>query len=135
MPRTPQGGTPHFGLTPYAIDEVRMRQFSNAYAAQRGAPPVRTPETDQEWYIALDAQGALATFITCNPPRDGNEGLTLQGTTLLDDPDVPVAVCTHTFTYPQDGLSVRAIYPRVLLKDWKATEDATRALLARYKLR
>ncbi|WP_182267149.1 hypothetical protein [Stenotrophomonas maltophilia] len=128
-------GTPHFGLTPYAIDEARMTRFSEAYAAQRGTPPVRTPETDQEWYIARDTQGALATFITCNPPQDGREGLTVQGTTLVDDPDVPVATCTHTFTDPQDGLSVRAIYPRVLLKDWKAVEDATRVLLARYKLR
>jgi len=28
----------------------------------------------------------------------------------------------------------RAIYRRLAVKDWKAMEDATRALLARYKL-
>lgn len=127
-------GADQFGLTPYAIDEGRMALFSKEYEKQRGEPVTRNPRTEDEWYIARAADGELATFIKCGPPQGGGEGLVIQGDHLIPDGAPVVASCTHYFVDSKDNLAVTLFYPRVLLKDWKAMEDATRAVLARYKV-
>lgn len=130
-----KAGAEQFGLTPYAIDEDRMAVFAKDYENQRGQPVSRNPRKEDEWYIARGADGQLATFVKCNPPEAGNEGLSIQGDTLAPDVSVKVASCTHYFVDSKDNLGVTLFYPRVLLKDWRAMEEATRTALARYKVR
>jgi len=127
-------GAEQFGLTPYAIDEQRMALFSKAYEKQFGQPATRNPRMEDEWYIARAADGQLATFIKCDQPEGGQEGLVIKGDLLVPDDAPKVASCTHYFVDSKDNLAVSLFYPRVLLKDWKAMEDATRATLARYKV-
>jgi len=130
-----KAGTERFGLIPYAIDEERMAQFGNEYQKQFGEPVTRNPRKEDEWYIARAANGMLATFIKCDQPEGGNEGLAIQGDRLVPDESVKVSSCTHYFVDSNDNLGVTLFYPRVLLKDWKAMEEATRAALAKYKVR
>ncbi|WP_251006568.1 hypothetical protein [Stenotrophomonas sp. ISL-67] len=129
-----KAGAEQFGLTPYAIDEGRMALFGKEYQKQFGEPVTRNPRKEDEWYIARAADGQLATFIKCDQPEGGNEGLAIQGDTLVPDESVKVSSCTHYFVDLTDNLGVTLFYPRVLLKDWKGMEEATRAALAKYKV-
>lgn len=124
-----------FGLTPYLIDEDRMAAYSMAYADQRGKPPVRNPRYEDDWYIARSSGDALSTFIKCDQPQDGRQGLEIKGAELISDGADRVASCSHYFVDQADSLSVTLFYPSVLLKDWKSIEDAARDVLARYKVR
>ncbi|WP_313347913.1 hypothetical protein [Stenotrophomonas sp.] len=128
-----KAGTSKFGLTPYAIDEDRMALFAKEYETKRGQPLTRNARKEDEWYIVRAPDGQLATFIKCHHPEGGNEGLAIQGDLLVPDATVKVASCTHYFVDTKDNLGVTLFYPRVLLKDWKVMEEATRAALARYK--
>lgn len=124
-----------FGLTPYVIDEDRMAAYSKAYSDQRGRPPVRNPRYEDDWYIARSSGDTLSTFIKCDQPRNGSQGLEIKDGALVSDGADMVASCSHYFVNQADSLSVTLFYPRVLLKDWKSIEDAARNVLARYKVR
>jgi hypothetical protein len=130
--RTP--GAELFGLTPYAIDEVRMAEFAMAYEKQIGMPAKRNLNVESDWYIARSPSGGLATFIKCDKLQDGRDGLALNGEQLVIDETVLVSGCTHHFVDDDNDLSVTLSYPRVFLKDWKAIEDAARGVLAEYKV-
>ena len=124
-----------FGLTPYVIDEDRMAAYSKAYSDQRGRPPVRNPRYEDDWYIARSSGDTLSTFIKCDQPRNGSQGLEIKDGALVSDGADMVASCSHYFVDQADSLSVTLFYPSVLLKDWKSIEDAARNVLARYKVR
>ncbi|MGV8961214.1 MAG: hypothetical protein ACOH1V_12675 [Stenotrophomonas sp.] len=124
-----------FGLTPYVIDESRMALFSKDYEKQFGQPAIRNARIEVEWYIARDPEGQLATFIKCDQPYNGSDGLVIEAEMLVPDDAPKVATCTHYFVDSNDNLAITLFYPRVLLKDWKAMEDATRTTLARYNVR
>ncbi|MDX3931647.1 MAG: hypothetical protein QHC77_06880 [Stenotrophomonas sp.] len=124
-----------FGLTPYVIDEDRMAAYSKAYSDQRGRPPVRNPRYEDDWYIARSSGDTLSTFIKCDQPRNGSQGLEIKDGALVSDGADRVASCSHYFVDQADSLSVTLFYPSVLLKDWKSIEDAARNVLARYKVR
>jgi len=131
--RTP--GTPQFGLIPYAIDETRMEAYAQAYSKQRGEAPARNPRTEKDWYVARSGDDELTTFIRCDQPLNGLNGLVIEGELLVPDDAPEVASCTHNVVDTSDSLSMTIRYPRVLLKDWKAIEDAARATLSRYRIR
>lgn len=131
--RTP--GTPQFGLIPYAIDETRMEAYAQAYSKQRGEAPARNPRTEKDWYVARSGDDELTTFIRCDQPLNGLNGLVIEGELLVPDDAPEVASCTHNVVDAPDRLSMTIRYPRVVLKDWKAIEDAVRAMMARYRLR
>ena len=131
--RTP--GTPQFGLIPYAIDETRMEAYAQAYSKQRGEAPVRNPRTEKDWYVARSGDDELTTFIRCDQPLNGLNGLVIEGELLVPDDAPEVASCTHNVVDIPDSLSMSIRYPRVVLKDWKAIEDAARATLDRYRIR
>ena len=124
-----------FGLTPYVIDEDRMAAYSKAYSDQRGRPPARNPRYEDDWYIARSSGDTLSTFIKCDQPRNGSQGLEIKDGALVSDGADMVASCSHYFVDQADSLSVTLFYPSVLLKDWKSIEDAARNVLARYKVR
>ncbi|MCS4231130.1 hypothetical protein M2410_001863 [Stenotrophomonas chelatiphaga] len=128
-------GTPQFGLVPYAIDEKRMEAYAQAYSKKRGEAPARNPRTEKEWYVARSRDDELTTFIRCDQPLDGLNGLVIEGELLVPDAAPMVASCTHDLVDIPDSLSMTIRYPRVLLKDWKAIEDAARATLGRYRIR
>jgi len=131
--RTP--GTPQFGLIPYAIDETRMEAYAQAYSKQRGEAPARNPRTEKDWYVARSGNDELTTFIRCDQPLNGLNGLVIEGELLVPDDAPEVASCTHNVVDIPDSLSMSIRYPRVVLKDWKAIEDAARATLDRYRIR
>ena len=128
-------GTPQFGLVPYAIDETRMGAYAQAYSKQRGEAPVRNPRTEKEWYVARSGDDELTTFIRCDQPLNGLNGLVIEGELLVPDGAPQVASCTHDVVDIPDSLSMTIRYPRVLLKDWRAIEDAVRVVLVRYRVR
>ena len=123
-----------FGLTPYVIDEDRMATYSKAYSDRRGRPPVRNPRYEDDWYIARSSDDTLSTFIKCDQPQNGSQGLQIKDNTLVSDGADMVTSCSHYFVDQTDSLSVTLFYPSVLLKDWRAIEDAARNVLARYKV-
>jgi len=122
------------GLVRHAIDEKRMESFAARYQALRGEPPVRNPRTEDEWFTAEDTEGRLATFIKCDVPVGGRDGLHLENGELIADSSTPIALCTHYFVDVADSLSISLSYPRVLLADWRRMEEAVRAVLGRYKV-
>jgi len=124
-----------FGLTPYVIDEDRMAAYSKTYSDQRGKPPVRNPRYEDDWYIARSSGDTLSTFIKCDQPQNGRQGLEIKGAALVSDGADRVASCSHYFVDQADSLSVTLVYPSVLLKDWRSIEDAARTVLARYRIR
>ena len=124
-----------FGLTPYVIDEDRMAAYSKDHLDQRGRPPVRNPRYEDDWYIARSSGDTLSTFIKCDQPQNGRQGLEIKGAALVSDGADRVASCSHYFVDQADSLSVTLFYPSVLLKDWKSIEDVARNVLARYKVR
>ena len=129
-----KAGAEQFGLTTYAIDEAQMEKFGKALEQQTGMPTKRNPNVEDDWYIARSTDGGIASFIKCRKLQDGRDGLRLEGDQLVEDESVPVSSCTHYFVDGDNDLSIRLAYPRVLLKDWKAMEDAARALLATYRI-
>jgi len=124
-----------FGLTPYVIDEDLMVAYSKAYSDRRGRPPARNPRYEDDWYIARSSSDTLSTFIKCDQPQNGSQGLQIKDGALVSDGTHVVASCSHYFVDQADSLSVTLFYPSVLLKDWRSIEDAARNVLARYKVR
>ena len=127
-------GTEQFGLTTYAIDESHMAAFGDAYEQETGLPATRNPSFEDDWYIARSADGAIASFIKCDKITNGHDGLRLEGERPIADHRTVISGCTHYFVDLDDSLSLHLTYPRILLKDWKAMESATRAALAKYKV-
>lgn len=128
-------GTPQFGLIPYTIDETRMDAYTQAYSKQRGEAPARNPRTEKEWYVGRSGDDGITTLIRCDQPLYGLSGLVIEGELLVPDDAPEVASCTHNVVDIPDSLSMTIRYRRVLLKDWKAIEDAVRATMARYMIR
>lgn len=130
-----KAGATQFGLTSYSIDEQQMLQFGKAFEQQTGMPAKRNPNIEDDWYIARSPDGSIASFIRCGKLGEDGDGLTLEGDQPVAVPDqsTPVSFCTHYFVDGNNSLSIRLAYPRVLLKDWKAMEDAARTVLARYR--
>ncbi len=126
--------TMQYGLTPYLIDEERMAAFSKNYEKQRGQSLIRNQRLEDEWYVARNDLGELATFIKCNHPQGGKQGLVIEGDFLVPDDAPEVATCTHYIVDLDNQLSLALSYPRVLLKDWSAIEGAARNILSRYKV-
>lgn len=124
-----------FGLTQYVIDEDRMVTYSAAYLDQRGSAPARNARYEEDWYIARSSGDTLSTFIKCDQPHNGKQGLEIKDGALFSDGSDRVASCSHYFVDQTDSVSVTLTYPNVLLKDWKSIEDAARSVLARYKVR
>ena len=123
-----------YGLTPYLIDEERMAAFSKDYEKQRGESLIRNQKLEDEWYVARNDVGELATFIKCHQPQDGKQGLVIEGDLLVPDDASEVATCTHYIVDLDNQLSLALSYPRVLLKDWSAIEGAARDVLNQYKV-
>lgn len=123
-----------YGLTPYLIDEEKMAAFSKEYQKQRGESLIRNQKLEDEWYVARNDLGELATFIKCNHPQDGKQGLVIEGDLFVPDDAPEVATCTHYIVDLDNQLSLALSYPRVLLKDWSAIEGAARNVLNRYKV-
>ncbi|MFL0350127.1 hypothetical protein [Stenotrophomonas lactitubi] len=125
------------GLTPYAIDEPRMQEYSVEYAKKYGKPAPRNPAYEDEWYVARNPDGSLATLIKCDShkyrPKDG---LIIEGDHILNDENSPTtAGCRHSFVDRERNLTFNMNYARVLLKDWKKMEDAARAIPPRYQVK
>ncbi|WP_232767711.1 MULTISPECIES: hypothetical protein [unclassified Stenotrophomonas] len=112
-----------------------MDAYAQAYSKQRGEAPARNPRTEKEWYVARSGDEELTTFIRCDQPLNGLNGLVIKGELLVPDDAPEVASCTHNVVDAPDRLSMTIRYPRVLLKDWKAIEDAVRVVLVRYIVR
>ncbi|WP_312707444.1 hypothetical protein [Stenotrophomonas sp.] len=122
-----------FGLVPYAIDEALMPAFEAALEKETGMPQRRNRRMEKDWYIARNDQGALTTFIKCDSEAHFPDGLTIAGARLIDTPDNRVAGCVHYFVDMDRSISITATYPRVILKDWKRIESATRRAMARFE--
>lgn len=125
----------HFGLTPYVVDEDRMVTYSKEYQEQRGSAPLRSARYEGDWYIARSSGDTLSTFIKCDQPQNGSQGLEIKGDALVSDGADIVTSCSHYLVDQADSLSVTLFYPSVVLRDWKTIEDAARNVLARYKVR
>lgn len=119
------------GLTPYAIDEAKMALYSKDYDARYGKPPVRNPAYEEDWYVARDQNGTLATFIKCESTTFRGDGVRLEGNNVVDEEDPVAAGCVHYFVDAGNKLSITLNYKRAFLKDWKRMEDAVRDVLAR----
>ncbi len=121
------------GLVPYAIDEALMPPFLAALEKETGMAQRRNLRMEKDWYIARNDEGALATFIKCDSEAHFPDGLKIAGTRLIDTPDSRVAGCVHYFVDVDRSISITATYPRVILKDWKRIESATRRAMARFE--
>lgn len=121
-----------FGLVPYAINEALMPAFLKALQQETGFSQVRNLRMEKDWYVARNAEGELTTFIKCDSEARVPDGLTLSGKRLHDTPDARVAGCIHYFVDAERSISISASYPRIILKDWKKIESATRGTLSRY---
>lgn len=123
-------GAEIMGLTPYAVDEARMASYIAQYTAQRGKPPVRNPAFEDDWYIARNDAGGIATFIKCETKEFRGDGVRLDGGELIALDDPVAAGCVHYLTDIPNSLSISLHYKRVFLPDWKRMETAVRRLLA-----
>ena len=121
-------GEPTNGLTPYFIDREKLR----TYLRSEGAPTTDFNLALQgpDWYIAYSPDGSPRTFITCTPREV--PGAKLIGTQLEDTPvGQNRGLCTHKFVMIDLKLSVRVIYLRAYLQDWRKIEDVVRAKIER----
>ncbi|WP_313437289.1 hypothetical protein [Stenotrophomonas sp.] len=118
------------GLTPYAIDESRMVEYTTLYRARSGSALVRSPAFEGDWYVARQADGQIATFIKCDATAHFDDGVRVVGDSVIQQPGVRSANCVHYFVDLDNKLSVRLDYKRVFLKDWKRMEHAVRSALA-----
>ncbi|WP_372362489.1 hypothetical protein ACCQ10_06000 [Xanthomonas sp. NCPPB 1325] len=123
------------GLTPYAIDEEKMAIYVKAYEAHYGKPPTRNPAFEDDWYVARDSSGNLATFIKCDSTKFRGDGVRLEGAEVVHEKGAVAASCVHYFSDIENKLSISLNYKRAFLKDWKRMEDAVREVLARTKVR
>ncbi|WP_184552551.1 Smlt3025 familytype IV secretion system inhibitor [Xanthomonas arboricola] len=123
------------GLTPYAIDEVRMQGYSSEYEARYGKQPVRNLAYEDDWYVARDASGKLTTFIKCDSTKFREDGVKLVGNEVIHEKGAIAASCFHYFADIENKLSISLNYKRAFLKDWKRMEDAVREVLARTKVK
>ncbi|MCL1501572.1 Smlt3025 familytype IV secretion system inhibitor, partial [Xanthomonas nasturtii] len=122
-------------LTPYAIDEAKMREYSSEYEARYGKPPVRNLAYEDDWYVARDASGNLTTFIKCDSTKFRDDGVRLQGNEVIHEKGAIAASCFHYFADIENKLSINLNYKRAFLKDWKRMEDAVRDVLTRTKVK
>ncbi|TAA10955.1 hypothetical protein EA658_14785 [Pseudoxanthomonas winnipegensis] len=127
------------GLTPYAIDEMKMAAFSKEYEAREGKPPIRNPAFEEDWYVARDAKGQLTTFIKCDNHKFlPNDGVRLEGRQIVDDMVGGVrqiASCTQRFVDIENKLSFSVDYYRVYLKDWQRIQEVFLDLMRQSKAR
>ncbi len=123
------------GLTPYAIDEVKMKDYSNEYEARYGKLPVRNLAYEDDWYVARDANGNLTTVIKCDSTKFRKDGVKLEGNEVIHEKGAVAASCFHYFADIENKLSITLNYKRAFLKDWKRMEDAVRDVLTRTKVK
>lgn len=123
------------GLIPYAIDEVKMQEYSSEYEARYGKRPVRNLAYEDDWYVARDASGNLTTFIKCDSTKFREDGVKLVGNEVIHEKGAVAASCFHYFADIENKLSISLNYKRAFLKDWKRMEDAVRDVLARTKVK
>ncbi len=124
-----------YGLTPYAIDKSRMEDYAVVYSQKYGHPPNRNPRFEDDWYVARDAEGRLASVIKCDQIVDGRQGLVIRDGVLVPDGLVPMAGCNHFIVDEIGRLSLFISYPRALLKDWKSIEGAVRDVIATHRIK
>ncbi|WP_312236418.1 hypothetical protein [Stenotrophomonas sp.] len=122
-------GPETLGLTPYAIDEAKMGAYAKDYEARYGNPPVRNPAYEDDWYVARDPEGALATFIKCESRTFRGDGVRLEGSQVISEEGSVAAGCFHYFSDVENKLSISLNYKRAFLKDWKRMEGAVRNVL------
>lgn len=127
--RIPQPET--MGLTPYAIDEAAMKEFTRRYEARYAKPPVRNPAYERDWYVARQADGRISTFIKCDAKGFRQDGVRLEGDQVISVQGEVAAGCVHYFVDSDNKLSVTLDYKRAFLKDWKRMEDAVRDVITR----
>ncbi len=119
------------GLTPYAIDESAMAEFSSRYAAHYGKPPVRNPAYEHDWYVQRGVDGQIASFIKCDARTFRPDGVRIVESEVISEPGEVAAECVHYFVDPDDKLSISLHYKRAFLKDWKRMEAAVLDVLRR----
>lgn len=126
---------PQFGITPYVVDEMKMANYSRDYLEKLGELPTRNPQSEKDWYVEWSSDGKVKTLIRCGQSDNGLDGLVVEGDLLVPDGARIIADCMHDIVDLNDSISMTIRYPRVLLKDWKAIEDAVRTMMARYRIR
>ncbi|TDK27196.1 hypothetical protein E2F46_03030 [Luteimonas aestuarii] len=124
------------GLIRYDLDPVLDADYARAWEAENGRPVKIRPGWRKDWYIAHDEMGEVVTFIKCDTDEI-SDGLIVRGRELLDNEnpqDRRVARCAHFMILPEERLSVRISYVRVLLPEWNRIEGALKDILARTRL-
>ncbi|WP_052338499.1 hypothetical protein [Luteimonas huabeiensis] len=124
------------GLVRYDVDPDDAAAYARAYEAQWGRPYAPIPGWRKDWYVARDADGEIVTFIQCDTDKI-TDGLVVEGGELRPSPNPKdrVAQCTHYLILPEDDISVRITYVRVLLPDWKRFESRIKQILQDYRVR
>ena len=128
-------GDETFGLTPYLIDKSKIVQFSADFERESGAPYKGVELNSEDWYVAKDASGSIATLIKCDSADRVPDGLVIEGEELVANDEGRSAGCTHYFVDLDDKLALEMTYPRAVLRDWERMESAVRDVLAKYKVR
>jgi len=124
-----------FGLTPYLIDKSKIAQFSADFERESGAPYRGIALNSEDWYVARNASGSIDTLIKCDSADRIPDGLVIDEEDLVPSGTDRIAHCTHYFVDLSDRLSIRLMYPRVILRDWKRMESTVRDVLAKYRVR
>lgn len=119
-----------FGLERWVVTDADKAR----YLARNGGKPEYVlpdgPWDIEDWYVRRDAQGHILSFLTC-PPLAKPDGLIIQGEGLVRDHNPQISSCSHSFAMPEYSTSIRASYPRVLMRDWARIESTYRELFHR----
>ena len=121
------------GLVPYTIDSEQLDSYAKSYEEQYGRPYPRNPAFEDDWFVARNEDGTLATLIKCDNPEHRRDGVILRDREIIDVEGELAAGCNHTIVDIENDLAIRISYKRAFLKDWKRMEVAIRELLERSK--
>lgn len=123
-----------FGLIPYFVNRTSLLAYSKLFEERNGFPYRGSLESQEDWYLSRNAEGALTTFIECDSHLRSPDYV-IEGGRLLDTGAPEVLKCTQKFAIPEEGIYITIEYVRALLKDWKRFEDRARELLMQFRVR
>jgi len=118
------------GLTPYAIDEAKLKLFAEKYEKQSGRPFKRSVIFENDWYVARSPDGQLRTLIKCDSPEFLRDGVAFDGEDVISVPGETAAGCVHYITDLNDSWVASLNYKRAFLGKWSQMERAVRDVLS-----
>lgn len=123
--------SPVYGLTPYYADLPKVFAYYQAKGYRASAPVFKAEEHD-DWYVELDSNGEIRTFIECTSHVVAATGVEYRDGKLVRSKGIGLPDCHHLFVLPEISTLVEVRYVRAALPDWKRIEGAARSYLEKF---